>query len=72
MTIYKIFHQDFGITLILAVFWLSGSAAWSNGTSQLKSITDVEAMTSVCTGCSYTIGSFGKLNSSLVNFMIFF
>ncbi|KAL5282135.1 hypothetical protein ACFFRR_005402 [Megaselia abdita] len=65
--------QDFILTVILAVFWLSGSAAWSNGASQMKSITDVNLISNACKGCTYTIGSFGKLNSSLiVGFLNFF
>jgi len=64
---------DFIITLILAVFWLSGSAAWSNGTSQLKFVTDVNALTKACELCTFTIGSFSKLNISLiVGFLNFF
>ncbi|KAL5282134.1 hypothetical protein ACFFRR_005402 [Megaselia abdita] len=64
---------DFILTVILAVFWLSGSAAWSNGASQMKSITDVNLISNACKGCTYTIGSFGKLNSSLiVGFLNFF
>jgi hypothetical protein len=31
---------DFIFTVIFAVFWLSGSAAWSNGLSDLKKATD--------------------------------
>lgn len=60
---------DFVITLILAVFWLSGSAAWSNGTSQLKLVTDVNALKKACDTCTFTIGSFSKLNISLVIFL---
>lgn len=60
---------DFVITLILAVFWLSGSAAWSNGTSQLKFVTDVNVLKKACETCTFTIGSFSKLNISLVIFL---
>lgn len=53
------------LTTILAVFWLSGSAAWSNGTSALKTVTDVVAIGQKCGKMVY-ITSFSRLNISLL------
>lgn len=60
---------DFMITTILAVFWLSGSAAWSNGASALKRVTDAEALRALCATVCPTVmtGSFSRLNISLVS-----
>ncbi|CAG0918010.1 unnamed protein product [Notodromas monacha] len=33
-------YVDFGLTLVLATFWLAGSGAWANGLSGLKHETD--------------------------------
>lgn len=64
---------DFILTLILAIFWLSGSAAWSNGTSGLKQVTDIDEIKMKCSGCTLTLTSFSKLNISLVlGFLNFF
>lgn len=61
---------DFILTTLLAIFWLSGSAAWSNGTSALKSMTDVD-LTLYCSpdfkNCIYSRSSFSGLNVSLVS-----
>uniref|UniRef100_U5ENQ2 Putative synaptophysin-like 2a n=1 Tax=Corethrella appendiculata TaxID=1370023 RepID=U5ENQ2_9DIPT len=58
---------DFMLTTILAIFWLSGSAAWSNGTNTFKASTDSAAIIKDCTGCQVTsIGSFSGLNISLL------
>ena len=37
---FKLFFQDFCLTVIVAVFWLSASAAWANGVINLKYIAD--------------------------------
>lgn len=60
---------DFMLTTILAIFWLSGSAAWSNGTSALKAVTDANALYAVCTQCAVRTTSFSRLNISLVSWM---
>lgn len=61
---------DFMLTTILAIFWLSGSAAWSNGTSALKSMTDVDLLvhcSDAYKNCSYLRSGFSSLNISLVS-----
>lgn len=58
---------DFMLTTILAIFWLSGSAAWSNGTSALKTVTDANALHEVCPQCTVFTTSFSRLNISLVS-----
>lgn len=65
---------DFALTVILAIFWLSGSAAWANGTSALKSTTDATAIGSACYPvCAVVTGGFTKLNISLIfGFLNFF
>lgn len=61
---------DFILTTLLAIFWLSGSAAWSNGTSSLKSMTDID-LVKHCSAdyknCEYMRTSFSSLNISLVS-----
>lgn len=64
---------DFMLTTILAIFWLSGSAAWSNGTSALKSMTDVDLnvyCSAAYKNCSYNRSGFSSLNISLVRIFI--
>lgn len=55
------------LTTILAIFWLSGSAAWSNGASALKAVTDAKTLAQQC-GSAYTIATsgFSRLNISLL------
>lgn len=62
------------LTTILAIFWLSGSAAWSNGTSALKQITDIEELQKQCDPAfSVWTSSFSRLNISLlVGYLNFF
>ena len=63
---------DLMITAILAIFWLSGSAAWSSGTNALKTVTDPTVLKSTCKGCiSIWTSSFSRLNISLVSFQLF-
>jgi hypothetical protein len=38
---------DFLLTVLLAVFWLSGSAAWANGLTGLGAVTKYEAISSL-------------------------
>lgn len=55
------------LTTILAIFWLSGSAAWSNGSNALKSMTDPDDLVKVCVeGCNIANTGFGRLNISLL------
>lgn len=61
---------DFMLTTILAIFWLSGSAAWSNGTSALKGMTDIDLKvhcSAAYSGCTYHRSGFSSLNISLVS-----
>lgn len=58
---------DFMLTTILAIFWLSGSAAWSNGTSALKTVTNANSLHEVCPSCTVFTSSFSRLNISLVS-----
>lgn len=59
--------QDFILTAVLAIFWLSGAAAWSNGASAIKSVTDAAAISAQCGG-KFTVltSSFSRLNISLL------
>lgn len=60
--------QDFALTLILAIFWLSGSAAWSNGTSALKNSLDPSIIHDKCQyNCNVNVTGFSGLNISLVS-----
>lgn len=69
---------DFILTVLLAVFWLSGSAAWANGLDGIKSVTSRETILSLqdCQRikCSDAIiGSFSSLNISVIlGFLNFF
>lgn len=58
--------QDFMLTTILAIFWLAGSAAWSNGAGALKTVTDVDTLQAICPTCKVTTSSFSRLNTSLL------
>lgn len=60
---------DFFLTTVLAIFWLSGSAAWSNGTNALKTVTDVGHLSTTCSSCGVSTSSFSGLNISLVSFL---
>lgn len=67
---------DFLLTTVLAVLWLSSSAAWANSLSGIKSVTDPMYIqkikcNNICTSV-YT-GSFSSLNISvLLGFLNFF
>lgn len=68
---------DFILTTILAVFWLSGSAAWANGLNGLKSATDDDnIIDSTCCKeycTSVHVGNFSELNISVIlGFLNFF
>jgi UDP-N-acetylmuramyl pentapeptide phosphotransferase/UDP-N-acetylglucosamine-1-phosphate transferase len=66
--------QDFFLTVTLAVFWLSGSAAWANGLNGLKgtmsSIIGTQQCIDVCR--SVRIGSFSELSISVVSCTVVF
>ena len=63
---------DFMLTTVLAVFWLSGSSAWANGTTGLKQATDATEIAKIC-GCPITTGTFSGLHISLIlGFLNFF
>ncbi|XP_023714593.1 synaptophysin-like protein 2 isoform X2 [Cryptotermes secundus] len=66
---------DFFLTVTLAVFWLSGSAAWANGLNGLKgtlhSISDSSQCKKICKVIK--IGSFSELTISVIfGFLNFF
>lgn len=69
---------DFLLTVLLAVFWLSGSAAWANGLDGLKGITDPDTIMelSSCKTISCLnvgVGSYSSLNISVIlGFLNFF
>lgn len=65
--------QDFVLSLILAVLWLSSSGAWANGLNGLKHITDPEnikwtGINATCQKCGVLINSFNTLTISVVRF----
>lgn len=65
--------QDFILTTVLAVFWLSSSAAWANGASALKTVTDANAISALCGHILVHTTSFSSLNISLLfGFLNFF
>lgn len=58
---------DFILTAVLAIFWLAGAAAWSNGTSALKTVTDPVTIQALCGGkVTVLTSSFSRLNISLL------
>lgn len=67
---------DFFFTVTLAVFWLSGSAAWANGLNGLKGTTHSIIDTSQCNEelCNSVLtGSFSELTISVIlGFLNFF
>lgn len=65
---------DFFFTVTLAVFWLSGSAAWANGVNGLKGTTQNIIYTTQCKDChSVMTGSFSELTISVIlGFLNFF
>lgn len=64
---------DFMLTTILAIFWLSGSAAWSNSTNTLKGIMSEAELKKICACSAIYIGTFSRLNISLIlGFLNFF
>lgn len=61
------------LTTILAIFWLSGSAAWSNGASALKSVTDADEIANQCKAYTIWTSGFSRLNISLlIGYLNFF
>lgn len=65
---------DFMVTVLLAVLWLSSSAAWANGLTGLKSETNPQIPPgSECKGCYFISNSFSSLNISVIfGFLNFF
>ncbi|XP_034248957.1 synaptophysin-like [Thrips palmi] len=65
---------DFVLTTILAVLWLSSSAAWANSLTSIKSVTDVSFIKNDCKICKAVwTNSFSSLNISvLLGFLNFF
>lgn len=66
---------DFVLTTVLAVLWLSSSAAWANSLTGIKSVTDVSFITqNQCKICKTAwTSSFSSLNISvLLGFLNFF
>ncbi|XP_031629338.1 synaptophysin-like [Contarinia nasturtii] len=65
---------DFMLTTILAIFWLSGSAAWANGASALKQVTNPTLIKAQCPNLIQVVtSSFSRLNISLLfGFLNFF
>ncbi|KAJ9583410.1 hypothetical protein L9F63_022245, partial [Diploptera punctata] len=66
---------DFFLTVTLAVFWLSGSAAWANGLNGLKGTTHNIIHTSQCSNFCYrmNMGSVTELTISVIlGFLNFF
>ncbi|XP_044764715.1 synaptophysin-like protein 2 [Coccinella septempunctata] len=63
---------DFIATVVVAVFWLSSSAAWANGLTGLKYVTDVDSLAVPCQ-CTVTQSTFTTLNISVIfGFLNFF
>lgn len=61
------------LTTILAIFWLSGSAAWANGASAIKQVTDPNTIAKLCGRVIVFTTSFSRLNISLLfGFLNFF
>ncbi|KAJ1527616.1 hypothetical protein ONE63_007579 [Megalurothrips usitatus] len=65
---------DFVLTTVLAVLWLSSSAAWANSLSGIKSVTESSFITQECKNCTgAATSSFSSLNISvLLGFLNFF
>lgn len=66
---------DFVLTTVLAVLWLSSSAAFANAVSGMKSVTDTSTLLAMCKGlCTKAwAGSFSSLNIAiLLGFLNFF
>jgi hypothetical protein len=60
---------DFFLTVTLAVFWLSGSAAWANGLNGLKGTTEGIVHTTQCKDVCKGVmtGRFSELTISVVS-----
>lgn len=67
----KIPLLDFALTVVFAILWLASSAAWANGLSGLKHVTDVnniqwDNVSQNCSTCPVEIGTFTTLNISVI------
>ena len=61
------------LTTILAVLWLSSSAAWANSTSALKNVLDPQYAVMKCKSCLAHNSGFSGLHVSLIlGFLNFF
>ncbi|XP_071438875.1 synaptophysin-like isoform X2 [Hetaerina americana] len=64
---------DFALTTIVAVLWLSGSAAWANGLTGLKMVTDPETLQQQYPKSVVQTGNYSRLSISvLLGFLNFF
>lgn len=70
---YCFVWQDFLVTMVIAVFWLSGSAAWASGVSAVKYVSDPSGWIKNLKICmenaecsSLYAGNFAGLNISIV------
>lgn len=62
---------DFVLTVVFAVLWLSGSAAWANGLNGLKTATSPQILD--CKDCSISTSNFSSLDISVIlGFLNFF
>lgn len=66
--------KDFLVTLVLGVFWLSGSAAWASGVSSVKFVTNPDNFVKTLEICMQNkgcvtdyVGNFAGLNISIVS-----
>lgn len=58
---------DFMITTAVAVLWLSGSAAWANGTSALKAVLSPPRVEKNCLHCIVSHSGFNGAHTSIVS-----
>ncbi|KAK9718944.1 Membrane-associating domain [Popillia japonica] len=64
---------DFGLSVFLAILWLSSSAAWANGLTGIKWTTRNPTLSPGCIDCTIQLGSFSALYISIiVGFLNFF
>lgn len=73
---HVIFFQDFILTVIFGILWLSSSAAWANGLTGLKHVTDPAnidwELSNGCQKCPAVSHSFSTLNISVVRLFYFY
>lgn len=49
----KLFLQDFGLSVLLAVFWIASFGAWGYGQSELKNLTNPDYLRMHLPACIY-------------------